>query len=55
MLHLLREVSISEVNRDPEVMAGIPERNVETLKSLGRARILALLEAARKGEPPSGP
>ncbi len=54
MLHLLREESISEVNRDPAAMADIPARNVETLKALGRNRILAMLEAVRKGEPPSG-
>src|SRR5262249_55499699 len=32
MLHLLREESVSEVNRDPAAMAEIPERNIETLK-----------------------
>jgi hypothetical protein len=55
MLHLLREESISEVNRDPESMADIPARNVEMLKTLGRARILAMLDAVQKGEPPSPP
>lgn len=55
MLHLLREESISEVNRGPEAMADIPARNVEALKALGRDRILAMLEAVRKGEPPSAP
>ena len=54
MLHLLREESISEVNRDPNAMADIPTRNVETLKALGRERILAMLAAVRSGEPPSG-
>jgi hypothetical protein len=54
MLHLLREESITEVNRDPAVMAGIPERNIATMKALGRARILAMLEGVRKGVPPSG-
>jgi hypothetical protein len=48
MLHLLREESISEVNRGPEAMADIPARNVETLKALGRARILAMLDAVRR-------
>ena len=47
MLHLLREESVSEVNRDEAVMAGIPERNVATLKALGLARVREM----RKGEP----
>jgi uncharacterized protein len=49
MLHLLREESVTEVNRDPAVMAGIPERNVATLKALGRARVLEMLIAVRDG------
>lgn len=44
MLHLLREASVSEVNRDEAVMAGIPERNVATLKALGLARVREMLE-----------
>ncbi|WP_171475001.1 DUF1415 domain-containing protein [Frigoriglobus tundricola] len=48
MLHLLREESVSEVNGDPEAIAGIPERNIETLRGLGRARILELLERVKK-------
>jgi hypothetical protein len=40
MLHLLREVSVSEVAGDPAVLDGIPRRNVETLRRLGRAAIL---------------
>ena len=51
MLHLLREVSVSEVNRDPAAIADIPARNVETLQALGRARILAMLDAVKKGKP----
>jgi hypothetical protein len=35
MLHLIREVSITEVAGDPEVLLGIPERNVALLRSLG--------------------
>jgi uncharacterized protein len=53
MLHLLREESVSEVNRDPEVMTGIPERNVATMKALGRARVLEMLRAACDGIAPS--
>ena len=48
MLHLLREESVSEVNRSPEAMADIPGRNVETLKALGRARIVAMLAAVKQ-------
>ena len=55
MLHLLREESISELNRDPESMADIPPRNVEMLKALGRARLLEILDAVQKDEPPSPP
>jgi uncharacterized protein len=47
MLHLLREESVSEVNSDPDAIAGIPERNVATLKALGRSRVLEMLKAAR--------
>lgn len=40
MLHLLREVSVSEVADDPAALEDIPRRNVETLRQLGRAAIL---------------
>ena len=52
MLHLLREESVSEVNRDPEALADIPVRNIETLKALGRARMLAMLDAVKTAKPP---
>jgi hypothetical protein len=55
MLHLLREESVSEVNCDPESLADIPERNIETLRALGRERILELLEAVKKGKPAARP
>lgn len=45
MLHLLREDSISEVSGDPAALAAIPERNVETLRGLGTAEVLARLRA----------
>ncbi len=48
MLHLLREESVTEVNRDPQVMAGIPERNIATMRALGRARVSELLKATRE-------
>lgn len=56
MLHLLREESVSEVNRDPAALANIPEQNIATLKALGRARLLEMLKAVRgeskaEGEP----
>ena len=47
MLHLLREESVSEVNDDPEALAGIPERNIATLKKLGRVGILELLKRVK--------
>ncbi len=37
MLHLIREASITEVGGDPEVLLGIPERNMALLRSLGLA------------------
>jgi uncharacterized protein len=39
MLHLIREISITEVAGNPEVLAGIPGRNVALLRSLGRAAV----------------
>lgn len=47
MLHLLREDSITAVNDDPEKLAEIPQRNIETLRRLGRKRIEALLNRGR--------
>lgn len=52
MLHLLREDSVSAVNDDPERMLDIPARNIETLRRLGRARLLALLN---RPDPPNAP
>lgn len=43
MLHLLREDSISAVNDDPEKLLDIPQRNIETLRRLGLARVRAML------------
>ncbi len=45
MLHLLREESISQVAGDPEALLDIPERNIETLRALGKAKLLGLLNA----------
>ncbi len=47
MLHLLREDSISAVAADPDALLDIPRRNVETLRRLGRQRILQLLATVR--------
>lgn len=46
MLHLLREDSISAVNDDPEKLADIPRRNVDTLRRLGLANVRAMLGRA---------
>jgi hypothetical protein len=54
MLHLLREDSVSEVSGDPDALAAIPERNIETLRTLGRAAVLARLRAAVR-PPPTTP
>ncbi len=49
MLHLLREESITAVASDPDALAGIPERNIETMKHLGRAKVLEMLRKSREG------
>lgn len=49
MLHLLREASITAVANDPDELAGIPERNIETMRHLGRAKVLDLLRKVREG------
>ncbi len=46
MLHLLREESITEVSGDPDALAAIPKRNVDALRKLGRAEMIARLRAA---------
>jgi hypothetical protein len=45
MLHLLREQSISVVAADPDALGEIPRRNIETLRRLGREKILEKLRA----------
>lgn len=42
MLHLLREAAVEEVADDPEMLANIPHRNIDTLNKLGRERLLKL-------------
>jgi len=49
MLHLLREESITAVAGDPVELLEIPRRNVETLRTLGLAKILEKLEAIKSG------
>jgi hypothetical protein len=45
MLHLLREESISAVAGDPDELLEIPRRNIETLRALGKEKILQRLAA----------
>ncbi len=45
MLHLLREESITAVADNEDELLAIPERNIETLRALGLAKILAKLKA----------
>ncbi len=47
MLHLLREDSISQLGLDPAELAAIPQRNIATLRALGRREILKMLGATR--------
>jgi hypothetical protein len=39
LLHLLREVSVTEVAHAPEFLNGIPARNIELLRQMGREEI----------------
>jgi hypothetical protein len=48
MLHVLREESVTAIAGDPNELLEIPRRNVNTLKGLGRARILEKLKAIAK-------
>jgi hypothetical protein len=50
MLHLLREESVSEVNADPDALMSVPERNIDLLRSLGRAEVLRRWRVADPGE-----
>jgi len=43
MLHLLREESVTAVASDPDELLEIPRRNVETLRRLGREKMLKKL------------
>lgn len=45
MLHLLREASISQVATDLKELRDIPRRNIETLRVLGRRKILERIQA----------
>ena len=51
MLHLLREDSITAVAGDPAELAEIPRRNEETLRALGKAKILGMLKGLQDGSP----
>lgn len=55
MLHLLREVSITEVAADPDALAGIPARNVAMLRGLGRDEVLARWRTPGLTSSPSHP
>jgi uncharacterized protein len=51
MLHLLREESIDAIADDSAELLAIPERNIETLRALGRDRILQMLSEISRPEP----
>jgi uncharacterized protein len=50
MLHLLREESITEVASDPQVLLGIPQRNIELLRRLGREKLHSIIRG--ENQPP---
>jgi hypothetical protein len=45
MLHLLREESVSAVAGDADAPLEIPERNIRTMRDLGRKKVLEMLDA----------
>jgi hypothetical protein len=49
MLHLLREASFAQAADDPEALLDIPRRNAESLRALGRDKILEKLKALQDG------
>jgi hypothetical protein len=49
MLHLLREESVSQAANDPNELLEIPRRNSETLRGIGREKILEKLKAITDG------
>lgn len=50
ILHLLREVSISEVSSDPSFLQGIPGRNIDLLNQIGRDEIVRRLQKMTQHE-----
>jgi hypothetical protein len=53
MLHLLREDSISAGADDPDDLLAIPQRNIDTLRRLGREKMLKKLQAIKAGVKPT--
>ena len=47
MLHLLREVSVTEVSANPDDLSRIPERNIETLRAIGTRAMQQRLKGIR--------
>jgi hypothetical protein len=52
MLHLLREISITEVADDPDVLLGIPERNIRTMRRLA-SKVVTVFFPGSAGVPPA--
>lgn len=48
MLHLLREISITEVANSRKDLLEIPENNIKNLKAMGKAKILQRLEEMKR-------
>jgi hypothetical protein len=48
MLHLLREESITDIAGDADQLLEIPERNIQTLRTLGRQKILERLKGVKE-------
>jgi hypothetical protein len=55
MLHLIREASITEVAGDPEVLLGIPQRNMALLRDVGSAIALRITRTSTALSAPGSP
>jgi hypothetical protein len=52
MLHLLREISITEVADNPDMLLGIPQRNIETMRRIA-SKLTTVFDPGSAGVPPA--
>jgi hypothetical protein len=53
MLHLLREESVSAIADDADELLEIPQRNIDTLRRIGKEKMLEKLNAIKAGVTPA--